>query len=158
MKNISSAKEWISALLGFKQRTKSEVILSSNTANLSSTLHVDLGIDPTDDRPVFGFNFNNTFIFDPALSSCGRFKVDAAECYGISADDLNSLQLLNGELEAATEAAINAGCLSIQNALAVASGDDAGDFFSGQEIRGPFAISLGLYMLREMELAQSSRR
>ena len=48
-------------------------------------------------RPAYGFADvkSGCFIYNPFLSSCGRFEVDPTEAYGISKDLADSLCSLN---------------------------------------------------------------
>ena len=114
-----------------------------------------LGEDANTQHAVLGFVFEKegVFIHDPTLSSCGRFTVDPAEQYGISAIDAQELATLNTLLEDATQAAINAGCLAIQEKLGITSGDTAGASFSGGEKAAAISKALGEYLLLELNLA-----
>lgn len=82
-------------------------------------------------KPVAGFAFKGMQIFDPFLSECGRFLV-SPEYYGLTVEEANALSALNQKVEDATQDAINAGCLAIQQHLGVTAGDRAGNFFSSE--------------------------
>lgn len=155
MINTPTSKGWLASLFKLRPPAAQQSHLVEQQQETSSLPELDLGVDPTDDRPVFGFHINGMFIFDPKLSECGRFKVDPVECYGLSPERQSHLEQLNKRLEAATEDAINAGALSIQKALCVPTGDTAGVFFSEQRYRGPIAIALGLYMLEQLKRGTS---
>lgn len=99
--------------------------------------------------PVFGVVVDDFFIVDPFTSQCGRFVVDAQEAYGLSEEDAGALVCMNNALKAATEEAINAGCLSIQKALAIYSGDVAGLFFAGEDAQLAVARSMQAYLAAE---------
>ena len=107
------------------------------------------GEDASTGTPVFGFEVNDMFIHDPSLSECGRFSVDPSETYGITAEDAKELNRLNELLTAATEAALNAGCLHIQEALGIESGDLAGMHFPGTQASAPVARALMDYLMAE---------
>lgn len=155
MINTPTAKGWLASLFKTRLPAAQQSHLGEKQQETSSLPVLDLGVDPTDDRPVFGFHFNGMFIYDPKLSECGRFEVDPVECYGLTPERQSHLEQLNERLEAATEDAINAGALSIQKALGVPTGDTAGVFFSEQQYRGLIAIALGLYMLQELKQGTS---
>lgn len=117
-----------------------------------------LGEDANTQHAVLGFVFEKeaVFIHDPTLSSCGRFTVDPSAQYGISAVDAQELATLNALLEDATQAAINAGCLAIQEKLGIISGDTAGAAFSGGEKAAAISKALGEYLELELSLAAQS--
>lgn len=117
---------------------------------------IKLGADPRTDLPVFGFAINHMFIHDPYISECGRFDVDPQQVYGISKEDAQNLKNLNQLVEDATQAALNAGCMAIQTAMGVMSGDVAGVHFSGPEQTAPVALAMAEYMLSELNLAPES--
>ncbi len=88
--------------------------------------------DTPEGDPVIGFldEASGVAIFDPKLSTCGRFDV-VPESYGISAEDLHALQTINEEARGAAEKALDAMCAHLQDHLLVAQGDFAGLYFSG---------------------------
>lgn len=148
MINTPSAKGWLASLFKPQPPAAQQSHLGEQQQETSSSPVLDLGVDPTDDRPVFGFHFNGMFIYDPKLSECGRFSVDPVECYGLTPERQSHLEQLNERLEAATEDALNAGTLSIQKALGVPSGDTAGIFFSEQRYRGLIAIGVSSFSVQ----------
>lgn len=119
-------------------------------------LDLVLGQDPNTDMPVFGFERNSFFIFDPMSSECSRFIVDPTENYGISKEDAAELARLNKLIETATQVALNAGCLSIQDAVGISHGDFAGIHFSGNENAKPIADALAKYLFAEYEHANAA--
>lgn len=107
------------------------------------------GDDPLTGMPAFGFEINGMFIYDPTVSDCGRFQVDPTEAYGLSAQDAKQLSMLNKLVADAADAAINAGCLHIQQQLGIATGDVAGQHFSGASSVAPIAQELMDYIEAE---------
>jgi hypothetical protein len=103
---------------------------------------------------VFGFEHRDMFIYDPFLSDCGRFTADPAEAYGISEPEAKALVTLNQVLSEAIKASLNAGCLTIQTAMAIPAGDVAGMYFSDALNARGIAESLAGYL--DMELANAS--
>ena len=69
-------------------------------------------------------------ISDTSQSSCGRFPANA-EGYGLTYENGEVLTLLNELVTKATEDAINALCLAVQQPLGIAAGNLAAQFFSG---------------------------
>lgn len=112
-------------------------------------LPLEKGDDVSSGLPVLGFTVNDVFIHNPLLSECGRFEVDPLQTYGISVADANALNELNALVERAAEDAINTGCLAIQKALEIASGDVAGVHFSGNEARYGVARAMRDYIASE---------
>lgn len=74
-------------------------------------------------------------IHDPQISSCGRFEVDPTQAYQLSGEQVAALAALNEAIETATENALNAGALALQEFLAIEDGGFAGMHFSGDEDR-----------------------
>lgn len=99
--------------------------------------------------PNFGFLHDDEWIFDPSLSSCGRFVVHR-EHYGLTEQELNDFSILGDLLSEAVESAINAGAKDIQGFLGVESGDFAGIFFSEDEQKNGLRRMLGSYMLDQI--------
>lgn len=155
MHNLSPAKGWLPSLFKSRSQLKRESRPAEQGREPLSGPEIDLGIDPVDDRPVFGFNLNAMFIHDPKVSECGRFEVDPKEYYGLTTEDVKSLQMLNEQLQAATQEAINAGTLAIQKSLGLTSSDSAVEYFSNTTHRGTITIALGLYMLQEIKKGTS---
>jgi hypothetical protein len=89
----------------------------------------DLGKDEVGIR--FCDTESGVVIEDWNVESSGRFAVDPAEAYGLSADDLKALKGLNSAVDAAVEDAINAMAQSIQEHLLITTGDLAGNHFAG---------------------------
>lgn len=103
---------------------------------------------------AIGFLHDGMFISDPTLcDSGGRWSVDPQEAYGLTPEHVQYLRDLNDHLKAATESAINAGCLSIQQALGVTSGDTAGMHFGTDAGKG-IANTLADYLVVEATLQQ----
>lgn len=108
-------------------------------------LPLETGEDPKTNLPVFGFSINGMFIHDPFFSQCGRFEVNPTETYGLSLEDANRLVALNKLVDTATQAALDAGCLAVQQALDIATGDVAGMHFSGPDQVGQVAWAMVHY-------------
>ena len=109
--------------------------------------------DPCTDLAVFGFEHEDMFIYDPYLTECGRFECDPTELYGISKEDADQLVQLNRVLATATEAAVNAGCQSVQGALGINSGGVAGAFFSDDDSTRAFSKGVADYLQAELIVA-----
>lgn len=116
-------------------------------------LPLETGDDAVTHLPVFGFSINDMFITNPFLSECGRFQVDPTETYGLSCEDADQLIVLNKLVDTATQDALNAGCLAIQRALGIATGDVAGAYFSGSNEVRPVAQALVDYLMAEYRLS-----
>lgn len=119
-------------------------------------LPLETGDDAITGLPVFGFSINDMFITDPFLSECGRFKVNPTEVYGLSQDDANHLVALNKLVDTATQDALNAGCLAVQQALGIETGDVAGVHFSGPAEIRPVAQAMVDYIQTEYNLRKSA--
>lgn len=48
--------------------------------------------------PAYGFTHEGTFIYDPYLSECGRFKCSPTVVYGLSLEDADRLVHCNRQL------------------------------------------------------------
>lgn len=115
------------------------------------TLELTEGTDPCTGLPVFGFNHNDFFIFDPFSSTCSRFKVDSEEAYGVSHEDAQALVALNKLLDEATQAALNELTLKVQKAFGITSGDSAAMYYSDEANVKPIAQAVMQYMLHERQ-------
>lgn len=107
-----------------------------------------IGEDPVCGDVRIGFIHEGVFVFDPLRSECGRFAVEPSE-HGLIRAEAEYLNALNVLLDAATEDAINAGCLRIQRGLGEADGGFAGVFFSGNDNRAEVARVLARYLLEQ---------
>lgn len=116
------------------------------------SITLEKGENPLTDLPVLGTSVKDMFIFDPFISECGRFEVDPVTTYGISHADAKALRELNELIEEAAEAAINAGCRKIQEALCIETGDVAGVFFSSPAAVAPILGQFVDYVLAEQGL------
>jgi len=81
--------------------------------------------------------------------------VDPTEAYGVSREDADQLVALNKLVNTATQEALNAGCLAIQQALGIATGDVAGVYFSGSNEVRPVAQALVDYLMTEYRLSRN---
>lgn len=70
--------------------------------------------------------------------------------YGLTQEEADFVVDLNALIEEATEAALNAGCLAVQEAVGVDSGDLAGVFFSGSADKEAIAHKFAEYILAEL--------
>lgn len=111
--------------------------------------NLQAGEDASTGLPALGFEHGDMFIHDPFLSECGRFAVDPVEAYQVSLEDAQELVRLNKLIDSATQAALNAGCLAIQVALCIPTGDVAGAHFSASEQVRPIAQAMVNYLLAE---------
>ena len=121
-------------------------------------MNLDLPVSVSDEPLVFrgrsqyvvGIEVDDMFIFEPHESPCGRFVVDPAEAYGLSPEQAGTLVSLNNQIHEATQAAIDAGCLSIQEHLGIESGDQAGVIFSEDDIVNNIGLSMATYLAHEI--------
>lgn len=104
--------------------------------------------------PCFGLSVDNALVTDPYTCEDSGAAVDPQEAYGISEEDAQNLKKVNQTLDDATQAALNAGCLAVQSALGVMSGDVAGVHFSGPEQVRPIALAMAEYLQSELNLAE----
>ncbi len=107
-----------------------------------------VGEDARSGEIKIGFSRRGMWTFDPLISDCGRFKVDASE-YGLTTREAKYLTELNALLDAAAEDAINAGCLQIQQRLGETDGGFAGLFFSDSDNRREIQRVLARYLLEQ---------
>ncbi|ABD72046.1 hypothetical protein Rfer_4360 (plasmid) [Rhodoferax ferrireducens T118] len=106
-----------------------------------------------DDHPVVSFAINDMAIYDPYLSSCGRFVV-SPEQYQLTHEQAKALVGLNKAIAQAAEDALNAGCLAIQTFLGVTQGDLASVHFSGNQQRLIIEGIFRDYAMSEVNFAQ----
>lgn len=59
---------------------------------------------------VFAFSHDGTAVYDPFLSSCGRFEADPVKDYHLDAASAQALKQLNAMVVAGTDAAVSAVC------------------------------------------------
>lgn len=121
--------------------------------NHKFTHPIEIGEDPQTGLPVFGFSINDMFISEPKLSECGRFDVDPLQAYGLTPEDVAAQAALNAAIKQATEDALNAGCLAIQQATGIPSGDVAGLYFSDEAKVRPIAEAMAKYLETERTFA-----
>lgn len=114
------------------------------------------GEDPCTGCAMFGFETEVMFIFDPYRPECGRFQCDPTTLYGISKDEADQLVVLNKVLLEATEAAINASCEVVQDALGGLSGEVAGGFYSNDDNRRNFSKGVADYIQHELVMSGNS--
>lgn len=107
-----------------------------------------VGEDGASGEVKIGFGRQGMWTFNPFLSDCGRFEVDASE-YGLATSEAKYLLELNALLDQATEDAINAGCLRIQKGLGELDGGFAGLFFSDAVNRSEIQRVLARYLLEQ---------
>lgn len=102
-------------------------------------------------QPKLALAIDDYEIADPTISPCGRFNVDPRIAYGLTARQVRVLARLNVLLHQSVQAALDAGCLSIQQQVGIASGDAAGTHFSGGNALNDATRVLGEYLLEEIE-------
>lgn len=131
---------------------------ASDTSTIKLSFPLDLGMEPHTLFPVFGFVFQQqgTFIYEPMLSSCGRFTVDPTKEYGITQLEADQLRAINTALKKATEDAIQISCKVVQDAFGITAGDRAGVYFSDDERVSAMASQIAQYMKFELEAANVS--
>jgi hypothetical protein len=64
---------------------------------------LQIGEDPSDGTIVLGFVYDDTFVFDPHMSSCSRFEVNPTETYGLTKEAAEGLAAMNRHLYAASD-------------------------------------------------------
>lgn len=101
--------------------------------------------DPSNGLPAFGLRADG-LVLGPHLSQL--------QTASLPPSDAENLKAINKLLDSATQSALNAGCLEIQQALGIESGDVAGVFFSGPDEVSPIARALADYLEHEIALAQ----
>lgn len=79
----------------------------------------------------------------------GEIRVSVGDADFWTADEAAFISRLNDLIDAATEDAINAGCLAVQNALGIDSGDLAGRFFADSDACAGVARQIAAYALAE---------
>ena len=107
---------------------------------------------------AFGFTHekSGTFIAEPFLCTSGMEPIDPTEEYGISKEEADFIVKLNEALENATEDAVNAGCLAVQQAIGVTRGDYAGVYFSGDVERKKVREVFAKYMHSELQYGDNA--
>lgn len=102
-----------------------------------------------------GMPINDMIISDPFLDESGRFPVDPEKEYGLDHGEAAQLVHLNRAIEAAADAALNAACLSLQEAYSIPSGDVAAHHFSGdvaEDFKRHVAQAMAQYMTLEINM------
>jgi len=64
---------------------------------------LQIGEDPSDGTVVLGFVCDDTFVFDPYMSSCSRFEVNPTETYGLTKEAADGLAAMNRHLYSASD-------------------------------------------------------
>lgn len=125
------------------------------------SIPLSAGNNPETGAPVLGFVHSDMFIMYPRENlNCSEF-VDPLVAYGLTPTDVTESERLNTALTAAIAAtsgltgddALNAGCLIIQEALGITTGDFAGVHFSGHDHSLDIGNTLRDYMLAEIKWA-----
>jgi hypothetical protein len=116
---------------------------------------LEVGEDTNMRLSVIGFEHNGMLIHEPFRSSCGRFSANPESDYGISEIEAIWLDRLNLRLEHASEAAMNAGILEIQQAIGVTVEDDYKHDLSQHDLRNRISKALAKYVLEELANATS---
>lgn len=126
------------------------------TINLSQPFPVALqaGVDESTQQAVLGFVVDDFFVFNPRLSTCGRFEVDPEQAYGLAPEAADQLIALNKLIDEATQAAINESCRVIQEALGISSGDSAGHHFSEDDHTLQFSRGVAAYLCHELKMSR----
>lgn len=82
-------------------------------------------------EPVLAFSHEGMEIHDVTVTSCGRFKASPAD-YGLTIEQAEAFNLLQLSLASAAQHTLDELSKSVQDHLAVPSGDFAGVYFSGE--------------------------
>ena len=107
-----------------------------------------LVLDASANRLKFGVQRNGFNIFEPRLSTCGRFDVEPAQ-HGLSDKEADAIVNLNRVVDELIEEGLNDTVASFQKLLGVKSGDLAGQFFSGDP-SDQFANTMVRYAMLEI--------
>lgn len=87
---------------------------------------LQIGEDPSDGAVVLGFIYEDTFVFDPFMSSCSRFEVNPTETYGLPTQAAEGLSAMNRHLYSATDEvskhAVSRAHMAIQMGLGLPAG------------------------------------
>lgn len=81
-------------------------------------------------RLRFGVSRNGFSIFEPRLSTCGRFTVSPSS-HGLTDKEADAIVELNQCVAELIDAALNNTARVLQDLLGVTTGDVAGEYFSG---------------------------
>lgn len=101
---------------------------------------------------VFAISAKGHSILDLTLDESATVTV-SPDYYGVSPDQARFMQKLNDVLTSATEAALDAGCLAVQEALQIETGGVAEMHFSAVAQRAPVREALANYILSESNFA-----
>lgn len=102
-------------------------------------------------RTVFGVTANGHTITTLTVDESRSHPVEPAY-YGLTQGQVDYFALLNKTLDDATQTALDAGCLVIQGALGIETGDVAGTHFSAIEQLEPLRAAFAEYIILEVDL------
>jgi hypothetical protein len=111
------------------------------------------GLHPANDgygKVVFGIDARGHSVLDPTVDETRDIPVEPAY-YGLTQEQVDFFEKLNDILDKATEAALNAACLAVQEALDV-PGETATLFYDGNQQTAPIRESLVHYIISEINL------
>jgi hypothetical protein len=111
-----------------------------------------LGLYVTEDsngKVVFGIAAKGHEILDPSMDEGLTNSVEPSY-YGLTDEQVAFFNKLNQVLDDASEEAQNAGCLAIQRAMGIATGDVAGIHFSRDHECAPIRSALAKCLLTEV--------
>lgn len=102
-------------------------------------------------RTVFGVSARGHTITKPTLDESRSRPVQPAY-YGLTQAQVDYFTVLNETLDDAIQAALDAGCQTIQGALGIETGDVAENHFSAIEQREPLRAAFARYIILEIDM------
>lgn len=102
-------------------------------------------------RTVFGVSAKGRTITQVTVDESRSRPVEPAY-YGLTQGQVDYFALLNKTLDDATQAALDAGCVAIQEALGIETGDVAGNYFSAIEQREALRAAFARYLILEIDM------
>jgi hypothetical protein len=70
-----------------------------NGLPMDSDVRLQIGQHPLEHRPVYGYTVNDSWIFDPHRSVCGRFAANPYKTYALTAREVTALNNANRRLD-----------------------------------------------------------
>jgi hypothetical protein len=110
-----------------------------------------IGENPETGNACFGYIIEDTFIFDPKLSTCGRFDVDPYVAHGLIEPEVAFLKTLNDSLQAIVDAAAQAGIQECHKQMALTTRPVVTWFGDSDNARGLYE-AFSYFMLHEFNL------
>jgi hypothetical protein len=108
--------------------------------------------EDSEGKVVFGIVAKGHTIVDLSRDEGATMPVKPSY-YRLTAKQVAFFDKMNKTLDDAAEDALNAGCLEIQRALGITSGDVADVHFSGAQECTPVRLALAKYLLSEVHIS-----